>query len=173
MRILDYPRHFLLLGGGAMALAGMTRLPSLFAGRLLLLFGVVGALHAMAVVLGLRSRPSWPACLGFVAAAAGASIAAPLGALALAGLVKLDVGAVVFLSLAPTSAVGAVLYWLLLRGWWAQFLTSRSLLVTVAACVAATLITALAIGLMPLPRDLLLPVLWWLAFSASRQVADR
>jgi hypothetical protein len=78
MRILDYPRHFLLLGGGAMALAGMTRLPSLFAGRLLLLFGVVGALHAMAVVLGLRSRPSWPACLGFVAAAAGASIAAPL-----------------------------------------------------------------------------------------------
>ena len=73
MRILDYPRHFLLLGGGAMALAGMTRLPSLFAGGLLLLFGVVGALHAMAVVLGLRSRPSWPACLGFVAAAGQAS----------------------------------------------------------------------------------------------------
>ena len=173
MGILDYPRHFLLLGGGAVALAVMTLLPSIFSGRLFVLFGVAGALHATAVVLALRSRPSWPARLAFVAAAAAASIVALLGAFALAGLVKLAAAAVVFLTLALTSAFGAVLYWLLLRGWWAPFLSSRSLLVTVAACVAATLVAALASSLLPLPRDLLLPVLWWLAFSGALRVADR
>ena len=122
MGILDYPRHFLLLGGGVVVLAVMTLLPSIFSGRLFVLFGV--------------------------AAAAAASIVALLGAFALAGLVKLDAAAVVFLTLALTSALGAVLYWLLLRGWWAPLLSSRNLLVTVAACVAATLVAALTSSLL-------------------------
>ena len=173
MGILDYRRHFLLLGAGTVVLGLMTRLPSLFSGRLFLLFGVAGALHATAVVLALRSRTSWPSRLAFVVAAAAVSVAAPLGALPLAGLVKLEVGTVVFATLALTSAFGAALYWLLLRGWWAPGLSARSLLATVGACVAAPLGAALATGLLSLPRDVLLPALWWLAFSASLQVSGR
>jgi hypothetical protein len=103
MGIVDYPRHFLLLDGGALALAATTWLPSLFSGRPFALSGMAGALHATAVVPALRARPSWAAFVG----AAVTGVAAP------------------------------------------------------------------GTGLLPPPRDVLLPVLWWAAFSAPLPALDR
>jgi hypothetical protein len=61
----------------------------------------------------------------------------------------------------------------LVRGLWARFLSPRSLLVTIGSCVLATLIASFANSVVPFLRDVLLPMFWWLAFSASLWMADR
>jgi hypothetical protein len=174
MGTLDYRRHFFLLGCGSVALVVVMAIPtSLVYDRLCVLFGVSGALHAIAVVLALRSKPSLLSRLGFVVAAAALSIAAPFAGLTLIDLLGLYGVVNIFLALALTSAIGAVSYWLLVRGFWARFLSPRSLLVTVGSCVLATFIAAVANSVVPCLRDALLPTLWWCAFSACRLIADR
>lgn len=176
MAILDYPRHFVLLVGAAALLAlGLTvQAPwSPVVDRLFVIFGLSGALHAVAVVLALRANASWPSRVGFVVAAAVVSIAAALGGLGLAGLLHLNLTLTVFLALAFTSAFGAAWYWLLVRSFWAPFLSRGSLLVTIGACVLAALIAALAGGAGHVPRDPFVSVLWWVGFSTSLYVADR
>lgn len=176
MAVLNYPRHFVLLVGAAAVLAlGLTvQSPwSPVPDRLFVLFGLSGALHAVAVVLALQAEASWMSRVGFVAAATVLSIAAPLGGLGLATLLQLNVVITVFVALALTSALGAVSYWLLVRRLWAPFLSRGSLIMTIAACEVAMLVTALATNVVPIPRDPMAPVLWWLAFSMSLYVADR
>jgi hypothetical protein len=97
-----------------MALVLLTRLPiSLVYDRLYFLFGLSGALHAIAVVLALRSKSSKLSRFGFVVAAAALSIAAPFAALKLIDLLGLRGVATIFVALALTSVIGAVSYWLL------------------------------------------------------------
>ena len=175
MAILNYPRHFVLLAGASAVLAfGLALQPpwSPAPDRLFVLFGLSGALHAVAVVLALEKTASWVARLGFVLAATVLSIAAPLSGLGLAALLHLNVAITVFVALALASAFGAVSYWLLVRSLWAPFLSRGSLLVTIGACEVATLIAALATSVVPLPRDPLAPTLWWLGFSTSLYIAD-
>jgi hypothetical protein len=177
--ILNDRRHFCLLGCGSMALVVLTRLPaSLVYDRFGFLLGLSGALHAIAVVLALRLTSSWLSRLGFVVAAAALSMAAPFVGLTLVGLTMIDLLGLyglenIFLALALTSAIGAASYWLLVRGLWARFLSPRSLLVTVGSCLLATLIASVIIGVVPFLCDILLSMLWWLAFSASLLLADR
>jgi catechol 2,3-dioxygenase-like lactoylglutathione lyase family enzyme len=137
------------------------------------LCGLSGALHAIAVVLALRSKSSRLSRFGFVMTTAALSIAAPFAALKVIDLLGLAGIATIFVALALTSAIGAVSYWLLVRGLWARFLSPRSLLVTVGSCVLATFIASVAISVVPFLRDVLLPMFWWLAFSASLLIADR
>ena len=114
MRLLNYPRHFFLLRCGSVVLFLLTRLPvSLPYDRLYFLFGLSGGLHAIAVVLALRSESSRLFRLGFVVAAAALSITAPFAAVELIGLFGLHGAATIFLALALTSAIGAASYWLL------------------------------------------------------------
>lgn len=143
------------------------------ADRLIVLLGSSGTLHAVAVALALHANASWRSRAGFVAAATVLSIAAPLGGLGLAGLLRFDVVTTVFVTLALASAFGAVAYWVLVRGLCAPFLSLGSLVLTIVACEVAMLITALAVRAVPTLRDLLAPVLWWLAFSMSLCIADR
>jgi hypothetical protein len=176
MAILHYPRHFVLLVGATAVLAlGLTvQSPwSPVADRLFVLFGLSGALHAVAVVLALQARASWKARLGFVAVATALSVAAPLGGLGLAGLLQLNVVITVFLALAFMAALGAASYWLLVRTFWAPFLSRRSLLLSIGLCEAATLVAALAMGAVSVPRDPLVPAAWWVGFSLSLYIADR
>jgi hypothetical protein len=174
MDTLNYPRHFLLLGCGSVALLLLMRLAtSLPYDRLFFLFGLSGALHAIAVVLALRSKSSSLSRLGFVLATAALSIAAPFAAVELIDLLGLHGIETIFLALALTSAIGAVSYWSLVRFFWARFLSPFSLLVTVSSCVVATLIASFAISAAPFLRDALLPMVWWFAFSASLLMADR
>lgn len=174
MSILNYPRHFLLLGCGSLALVLLTRLPtSLVYDRLWCLFGLSGALHAMAVVLALRSRSLWLSRFAFVVAAAALSMAAPFAGLKVIDLLGLRGIATIFPALALTAAIGAASYWLLVRVLWARFLSLRSLLGAIGSCVVATLIASVATGVVPFLREALLSTLWWLAFSASLWIADR
>jgi len=176
MAVLNYPRHFVLLAGGTAVLAFGLVAQAPWApvpDRLFVLFGLSGALHAVAVVLALEQGAPWLARLGFVGAAAALSIAAALAGLGLAGLLWLNLTATIFLALAVAAALGAVWYGLLVRRLWAPFLSGRSLLATTGACVGATLLAALAGGMIGIPRDPLVPALWWLAFSISLYVADR
>jgi hypothetical protein len=174
MDTLNYHRHFFLLGCGAVALVLLPRLPtSLAYDPLSFLFGLSGALHAIAVVLALRSKSSRLSRFGFVMTTAALSIAAPFAALKVIDLLGLAGIATIFVALALTSAIGAVSYWLLVSGLWARFLSPRSLLVTVGSCVLATFIASVAISVVPFLRDVLLPMFWWLAFSASLLIADR
>ena len=101
------------------------------------------------------------------------SIAAALGGLGLAGMLHLNLTLTVLLGLAFTSALGAAWYWLLVRRFWAPFLSRQSLLLTIGACLAATLIAALAGGADHVRRDPFLSALWWVGFSLSLYVADR
>ncbi len=176
MAVLNYPRHFVLLAGGSAVLALGLAVQSPWSplpDRLFVLFGLSGALHAVAVVLALQKSASWMSRVGFVVATTVLSIAAPLAGLGLAGLLHLNVVITVFVALALTSAFGAVSYWLLVRGLWAPFLSRGSLLVTIVACEVAMLIASLATTVVPIPRDPLAPTLWWLGFSASLYIADR
>jgi hypothetical protein len=174
MDTLNYPRHFFLLGCGSVALVLLLRLPTALPyDRLYFLCGLSGALHAIAVVLALRSQASRLSRFGFVVATAALSIAAPFAALQLIELLGLRGIATIFVALALTSAIGAVSYWLLVRVLWARFLSPRSLLVTVGSCLLATFIATVAISVASSLRDVLLPMLWWLAFSASLLMADR
>jgi hypothetical protein len=172
MGILNYPRHFFLLGCGSVALVILVRMP-VGSERLYFLLGLSGALHAIALVSALRSKSSWLSRLGFVLAAAALTIAVPSAALKLAGLLRFEWWATIFLGLALTSAIGAASYWLLVRGFWARVLSPRSLVVTVGYCVFATFIASFAISVLSMPRDILLPVSWWFAFSASLLSVDR
>jgi hypothetical protein len=176
MAVLHYPRHFVLLIGATAVLAlGLSAQPvwAPAPDRLVVLFGLSGALHALAVVLALQDDVTWLSRVGFVVAATGLSIAAPLGGLGLAALLQLNMVLTVFVALALASAFGAVSYWLLVRRLWAPFLSRGSLILTIAACEAAMVITALATTVVPVPRDPLAPVLWWLGFSVSLYIADR
>lgn len=176
MAILNYPRHFLLLAGAAavLVLGLAVHLPwSPVADRLLVLFGSSGALHAVAVVLALRQALAWRSRVGFVLAAMVLAIVAPMSGLGLAALLPLGMMTTVFVALALASAFGAVAYWLLVRGMLAPFLSRGSLLVTIAACEGAMLLTALAPTVVAIPRDPLAPTLWWLGFSTSLYIADR
>jgi hypothetical protein len=158
MTTLNYPRHFVLLVGATAVLAlGLLVQPpwAPVADRLFVLFGLSGALHAVTVVLALQGEASWGVRVGFVAAATALSVAAPVGGLALA------------------SAFGAVSYWLLVRGFWAPFLSRGSLVTTIAACEVAMLFTVMAGNVVQIPRDPLAPALWWLGFSIALCIADR
>lgn len=176
MTVLNYPRHFVLLVGATAVLAFGLSLQPVWApapDRLVVLFGLSGALHAVAVVLALQEDAPWTARAGFVVAATVLSIAAPLGGLGVAAILHLNMVLTVFVALALASAFGAVSYWLLLRWVWAPFLSRGSLILTIVACEAALGITALAGTVMAVPRDPLAPALWWLGFSVALCIADR
>lgn len=179
MGILNYPRHFLLLGCCSVVLVLALLLPSPLVDRVYFLFGLSGALHAFAVVMTLQSKASVLWRFGFVAVAAALSIGAPFGALPLIDLFRaifiLDAATIVFLGLALTSAIGAVFYWLLIRFLWARSLPARSLVLTVGSCVFAAVFASLAIGVVQsvLLHDALLPMFWWFTFSTSLWIADR
>jgi hypothetical protein len=175
MTILNYPRHFVLLIGATAVLALGLSVQPVWApapDRLVVLFGLSGALHAVAVVLALQEDAPWMSRVGFVVAATVLSIAAPLGGLGLAALLQLNMVLTVFVALALASAFGATSYWLLVRRVWAPFLSRGSLILTIAACELAMIITALATTLVPVPRDPLAPALWWLGFSGSLCIGD-
>ena len=176
MAVLNYPRHFVLLVGAPAVLSfGLVAQPvwAPAPDRLVVLFGLSGALHALAVVLALEEDAPWLSRAGFVVAATVLSIAAPLGGLGLAALLQLNMVLTVFVALALASAFGAVSYWLLVRRVWAPFLSRGSLILTIAACEVAMVITALTTTVVPVPRDPLAPALWWLGFSVSLYIADR
>ena len=165
---MSYGRHFAALILAAALLASLfDSIVGCYGWDGFWYFGVIGALHSIAWVIGLPLSASWVRKTVFVLTATALSLSVPFCVL---GLFRIN-QSVMF---AAGSALGALGYWLLVRGMWLR-LRWRSLLQTICACIVATLL-ALWIGNEPrfesiVPPDLA-TVLWWLAFSTSVWIAD-
>jgi hypothetical protein len=148
-------------------------------------FGLMGVLHATALVVSLRDRKADNPFIAFCFIAlagvwsAGTPILGLLGSIVWTPIVRApfteslrpsDIGfVVIFLT---GSAIGAAGYWLLVRLFWLKSLRRVDCLRTMALCVAATLLAFAAIEVLPknVPvrvTSLILTAAWWFAFSIS------
>jgi hypothetical protein len=169
---VDYRRHFAWLGAATLALAALHVLPPRAGAGMYAAFALLGALHAAALALAVRPGSGWPRAAGFVAVAAALSAAAPLAALLVIDGLRIRGFEVILVGLVTASAFGAAAYWVLVRLFLGRSLALLGLPLAVAACVMAPFAAATAAG-SPLLRNLLLPLSWWLAFSASLALTDR
>jgi hypothetical protein len=141
-------------------------------------YGLMGTLHATCIVVSLRdrkvARPIIALC--FIALATVWSAATPI--LGLWGSIfwapfsdflrRNHLGALsIFLT---GSTIGASGYWLLVRQFWLKSLRRSDWLRTVALCVVATSLSAVAVNVLNPNIDILSPIItiaWWFAFSIS------
>jgi hypothetical protein len=141
-------------------------------------YGLMGALHATCIVVSLRdrkvARPIIALC--FITLATVWSAATPI--LGLWGSIfwapfydflrRNQLGTLsIFLT---GSAIGASGYWLLVRQFWLKSLRLADRLRTVALCVVATSLSAVALDVLNPSIDILSPIItiaWWFAFSIS------
>lgn len=170
---LDYRRHFgcLFLAVGLLSLAPHFGVVDPF----VTYWALVGFLHAVAVVVSLRATSPLRYRLLFIFGATVFSVATPYGGMTFANWVGAErlSQAWWLLSYSAGSAIGAVSYWALVRGWFIPNLTRHSLMRTVVFCVSATLLALGAQELIgrfgdpdQLPLDLP-TICWWTAFSTS------
>jgi hypothetical protein len=156
-------RHFGVLACMAAALILFGRWRSMGP---LAAFAVYGALHALAIVVSLRNPQPLSRKLRFIAfAAALAVVSTALGLRgstflgALSGLVGPP------LLLAVSAGFGAASYGMLLKAFWFDDLSPRTIALIVLGCVAATTL-ALETDVVPKTADgLWLALPWWFAFS--------
>jgi hypothetical protein len=196
MRSIRYGLHFSLLIVAAFIfwLLKDVHFPVWFSDFNSFHYGLMGVLHATALVVSLRERKAnHPiATLCFIALASVWSAATPILGLwgsvvwipirwtPLAEILRSsDFGFVLFFL--TGSAIGAAGYWLLVRLFWLKSLGRADCLRTVALCVAATLLVTVASHVVSAKMDfklkrpevwangseLLVTVAWWFAFSLS------
>jgi hypothetical protein len=150
VRAIRYDLHFLILALAALVLwfAKDLDLPASIVDFRVVHFGLIGLLHALAVVISLRDRnavrPITALC--FISLAAAWSIATPIVAL-WTSFVWYPISLLFprgepsfMLLLLHGSAVGALGYWGLVRQFWIRSLRRADLLKTLAVCMAATLL---------------------------------
>lgn len=141
--------------------------------------GLMGALHAMSIVVSLReSKPSRPIfALCFISLAAIWSHLTPF--MALQSSVMWDPIRqilhrpnlnLIYLVYLNGSIIGSSGYWLLVRLFWLKSLKRADWLRTMALCVAATLFSLVAVQTLKLSDHnnfTLITAVWWYAFSLS------
>ena len=142
-------------------------------------YGLMGALHAISIVLSLRdskpARPIYPLC--FISLAAIWSHLTPFIALLssvmwdpirqISHRPTLDLSFLVYLN---GSIIGSSGYWLLVRLFWLKSLKRAAWLRTMALCAAATLFSLVAVEKLNLSDHInfiLITAVWWYAFSLS------
>lgn len=153
-------------------------------------FALIGALHAVSVVVSLRDRGTTHPittflilALCFIVLAALWSAATPImglwGSMLWAPIADLLNREVILIIVFLTgSAIGCSGYWFLVRLFWVKSLRRRDWLRTAVFCMAATLLSVLALdmsgvvagGVLTPSVDITLPILtvaWWFAFSIS------
>ena len=172
MRAIRYSLHFrlLIMAGVLFWLAKEFDLAS---------YGLMGALHATALVLSLRSRePRRRVILAFTFIILAATWSAATFIVALWSsklwnlLPNLLGGDLHFILILVTgSAAGSAGYWLLVRMFWLKSLGGQDCLRTMALCVAATLVSLVLALRDQSGKDyygtVLFTVAWWFAFSLS------
>ena len=189
MRAIRYSLHFSLLAVAGLILwpAKDLELPASIDGFRSAHFGLIGLLHASAVVASLRDRKAALSVtsLCFIGLAAAWSIATPMVVL-WTSFVLYPVHWFIprstsfsLVLLLYGSAVGSSGYWLLVRRFWIRSLRRVDLLKTLVLCVAATLLVTIPAEAIYARVDLrrpelwndgsevLLTVAWWCAFSLS------
>jgi hypothetical protein len=182
MQAINYRRHFavLLVAAAFLSLFFDAIAEIIPINRIHTYFGLIGSLHAVALVIALRLRASVKRRLAFVVITTVLSMGVPYAG-ALAGLLGLKNEVGFFSMFAVASSVGAVAYWVLVRVFWLPCLTVLSSLKTVCFCVIGTLVSLLVAGIVTgsgtrpspaMPYEL--PTLfWWMAFSGSLYLSDR
>jgi len=189
MKVIRYSIHFpaLIVAGFVFWLARDLDLPASINNFRVVHYGLMGLLHALAIVVSLRDRKAIRPlkAFGFIALAALWSAFTPIAGL-WGSIVWLPITAFLPPSLhnliiffITGSAIGSSGYWLLVRWFWMKSLRRVDLLRTVMLCVAATSLVGIAGEMAPdsatLNRpelwsdtyELLLTVGWWFAFSIS------
>ncbi len=176
--VVFYPRHFAYLGlaavGEFVALRLLNRWQPPFLDRFAAYFVLNGLPHGAALVMAIRAQGSWPRRVVFVAITAALSMAAYYPGILLEEII-LPAAVYQFIGLAFPSALGAAMYWCLVRLFWIRDLTALSLLRTVALCAAVTVIWEKSNHFAWLPDSLHLmmhTLCWWLAFSFSLYVFE-
>ena len=148
---LHYARHWLLLGCFTVVLAVLNRL-HLF-DRPFASFAMYGALHALALVLALRSpKPLCRKCL-FVAIAAFLS------------MVTLCVGI--------AGRPRALTYGILIRLCWVRTLTWGWLATISSSCMLATFLAFFTLNQFPLLGRWWLAALWWYTLSGGLWLCEK
>ena len=187
MRSIRYSLHFPLLIVALLVfwLAEGIHFPVWISNFDFFQYGLMGVLHATALVVSLRDRkannPFIALC--FIALAGVWSAATPIVGL-WGSIVWTPIFRAPFMeSLRPSgigfvfifvtgSAIGAAGYWLLVRLFWLKSLRRVDCFRTMALCMAATLLAFAAIEVLPknVPvrvTSLILAAAWWFAFSIS------
>jgi hypothetical protein len=125
-------------------------------------------LHAAAVALCLRPRPSRARALAFVAAAALQSgLLARLGSMAVPLLARGDFGSATLLVVAASAFAGALGYGALLRSILRYPLGVAPLVTIASACTLAACAALALTRRFPTGGSTWLAILWWLAFSGG------
>jgi hypothetical protein len=183
MKTMDYQRHFAVLLAAALVIGFSGNLPTpTWISRSAFFFGLMGALHALAVVAASTQRAELLRSIVFVGVTSALSVAAPILGSILASAAG-DVGEFgFFLAVILASAIGASTYWFLIRWSWIRDLSYKSLGFTVAVCALTTPAAFLAAaaltdfgrgqGAPRLIADALPTVAWWCAFSISLYCGD-
>jgi hypothetical protein len=171
--LLDYVRHFRLLALAALglSLAAFTKLGHGFFGSqggIRLAFALYGALHALALVLSLRTGGILRR-ITFVATAAALSAAVTASALTLAPRAPHPS---ITLILVGAAALGALLYAGAIRAVLRVRLEPRVFLATISVCAAALIPATSLLGEIPRTDGLVLAIPWWVAFSLALFVTD-
>jgi len=175
--LLDYPRHFGLLLAAAAGLVIAGRVAAVLApadlvgaGGITTEFAVCGALHALALAMSLKDRPSLGRQTAFVAVAAASSLST--AALSLALLRRIAWPGALLPILMAAAALGAWVYTATIRGVLKRSAGPRSAALIASACAAAVAAAYPLVRHFPRAFGLALAMAWWLAFSGALWARD-
>lgn len=179
MKVIDYQRHCALLFAAALIVMFLGKLPTpTWISEPIFLFGLIGPLHALAIVASLKRKVALLRRIVFVCITALLSVLAPILGFMLAATVSVAGGFAFFLALVLASVFGASTYWLLIRWSWIGTLSYSSLRFTVVLCaltmpiafIGAATLTGFGLrqeGVLLLIADAMPTISWWCAFSYS------
>jgi hypothetical protein len=163
----NYARHFGVLGAATVVLFLLGHW-DLLSDSLLVSFAINGALHALSLVLALRSVQSNLRKLAFIASAAALSVFTMyVGIIGLVLLAVVPGNERLYLVLGLCSLTGAITYGSAIRLFWIRKLSPRRILGMAFLCLLATSLAFFGRAYSEALGGWWLTAVWWFAFSGG------